>query len=164
MKLFWIWVSGSGGDVVKRISYLELWHPPPPLLVKAKSFMQFWKRASCGTFMWSYMKFGPVIQEKMSFKDISYVELWQSLCSVDWNHLCNIGRRHHEEQYCEIILKFDPWFRRKCRLKVFLIWSSGSPFVQWGVTVCANLVEGIKRNNSVNLFWIWTSGSGENAV
>ena len=52
------------------------------------------------------MKFGPVVQE-MSFKDISYLELWQPLCSVDWNHVCNIGRRHHEEQSCEIILNLD---------------------------------------------------------
>ena len=32
------------------------------------------------------------------FKEISYLEFWQSLCSVGWNHLRNIGRRHHEEQ------------------------------------------------------------------
>ena len=53
-----------------------------------------------------YMKFGPVVQE-MSFKDISYLELRHPLCSVDWNHLCNIGRRHHEEQPCEIVLNLD---------------------------------------------------------
>ena len=35
-----------------------------------------------------HTKFEPVIQE-MSFKDISYIELWQPLCSVDWN-LCAI--------------------------------------------------------------------------
>ena len=58
------------------------------------------------------MKFGQVVQE-MLFKYISYLELWQQLCSVDWNHLCNIGRRHHEEQFCEIILNLDQWFRRK---------------------------------------------------
>ena len=34
------------------------------------------------------MKFGPVVQEEMSFKDISYLELCQPLCSVDWNNLC----------------------------------------------------------------------------
>ena len=39
----------------------------------------------------------------MSFKDISYLELWQSLCSMEWNHLYNFGRVHHEEQFCEII-------------------------------------------------------------
>ena len=32
--------------------------------------------------------------------------------------------------------------------KIFLIWSSGSPFVQWSGTICAILVESIMRNNS----------------
>ena len=86
----------------------------------AEPFMQFWKKASWGTIMWSYMKFRPVVQE-MSFKVISYLELLQPLYSVDWNHLCNIGRRHHEEQSCEIILNLDQWFGRKYFLKVFLI-------------------------------------------
>ena len=31
------------------------------------------------------------------------------------------GRRYHEEQFCEIILNLDQWFRMKCCLKVFLI-------------------------------------------
>ena len=34
----------------------------------------------------------------------------------------------------------------------FLIWSSGSPFVQWSRTICAILVEGIMRNNFVIFF------------
>ena len=109
------------------------------------------------------MKFGPVVQE-MSFKDISYQELWQPLCSVGWNNLCNIGRRHHEEKPCEIILYFDQWFRRKGRLKVFFIWSSGCPFVQRSVTICAISVESIQRNNSVKLFLIWVIGSGGDVV
>ena len=88
----------------------------------------------------------------MTFKDISYPELLQPLCSVDWNLLCNIGRRHPEEQPCEMSLNLDQWFRRKCCLKVFLIWSSSSPFIQRSLTICAILVEGIKRNNSVKLF------------
>ena len=37
-------------------------------------------------------------------------------------------------------------------LKIFLIWSSGGPFVQRSRTICAIFVEGIMRNNSVNLF------------
>ena len=86
----------------------------------------------------------------MSLKDISNLELWQPLCSVEQNHLCNFGRRHHEEQFCEITLNLDKWLRR-C-LKIYLIWSSGSPFVQGRVTICAILVEGIMRNNSVKLF------------
>ena len=99
----------------------------------------------------------------MSLKDISYLELWQPLCSVERNYLYNFGRRHHEEQFSEIILNLDQWFRR-CRLKIFLIWSSGSPFVQWSRPICAILVKGIMRNNPVKLFWIWTSGSGGNVV
>ena len=65
------------------------------------------------------------------------------------NHLCNFGRGHREIQFCEIILNLDQWFRRRCYLKVFLIWSSGSPFVNQSKTICAILEEGIMRNNSV---------------
>ena len=46
------------------------------------------------------IEFGTVVQEEMLFKDISHLELWQPLKSVDWNHLCNFGREHHEEQFC----------------------------------------------------------------
>ena len=49
-------------------------------------------------------------------------------------------------------LNLDLWFRRKCRLKVFLNWRYGSTSVQRTVTICAILVEDIKRNNSVKLF------------
>ena len=53
-------------------------------------------------------------------KNISYLVLWQPLCSAEQNHLCNCGRVHHEEQFCEIIFNLDQWFRR-FRLKIFLI-------------------------------------------
>ena len=110
------------------------------------------------------MKFGPVVQQEMLFKDISYLELWQPLCSVDWNHLCNFGRRYHEEQSCEIILNLDHWLKRKFCLKVFLIWSSGSPFVQRSVAIYAILKEGIMGNIHVKLYEIWTGGSGKDVV
>ena len=48
--------------------------------------------------MRSYMEFGPVVQ-KMSFKDISDVELRQPLCTANPNHLRNFGRRYHEEKF-----------------------------------------------------------------
>ena len=89
------------------------------------------------------MEFGPVVQKEMSFKDISYLELWQPLCTADPNHLCNSGRMYHEERLCEIIPNLDQWFNRKCRLKVFLILSSGSHFVRRSVTICAISLEGI---------------------
>ena len=79
---------------------------------------------------------------------------------MEQNHLCKFGRRHQEEQFCKIILNFDQWFRRRCCLKIFLIWSSGGPFVQPSRTVCAILEKGIIRNNSVSLFRTLASGSG----
>ena len=57
---------------------------------------------------------------EMSFKEISYLELWQPLFTVDWNDFCNFGKRYHEKQSCEIILNLDQWLKRKCRLHVFL--------------------------------------------
>ena len=44
----------------------------------------------------------------MSLKDISYLELWQPLCSVEWTPVCNFGRRHHEAQFSEIVFEFGP--------------------------------------------------------
>ena len=73
-------------------------------------------------------------------------------------------RRQHEEQSCEIIFNLDQWFIRKCCLNVFLTWSSGSPFVQQSITICAILLDGIMRNNAVKLFYIWVSGSREDVV
>ena len=51
-----------------------------------------------------------------------------------------------------MILNLDQWFRRKCCLKVLLIWNSGSLFVQRSGTISAIFVVGIKRNNSVKIF------------
>ena len=56
---------------------------------------------------WNYFELEPVVQEELTLKDISYLELWQAFCSVERNHLCNLGRRHHEKQFCEIILNLD---------------------------------------------------------
>ena len=44
------------------------------------------------------------------------------------------------------------------------IWSTDSIFVQQTETISAILIEGVMRNSSVKLFWIWTSGSGWNVV
>ena len=33
-----------------------------------------------------------------------YVGLWWPICLVEQNHLCNSGRKYHEEQFCETIL------------------------------------------------------------
>ena len=70
------------------------------------------------------------------------------------------GKEHYEEQFCEFILNLNQCFRRRFLLIIFLIWSSGGPFVQQSETIYAVSVEVIKRNHSVKLVCIWTSGSG----
>ena len=95
------------------------------------------------------MKFGQVVQEEMSFKDISYLELLGPFCNAEQNHSCNFGRGYQEEQFCEIILNLDQCFRRRCVLKIFLIWSSCGPYHLRSGLICAFFVEGIIRNNSV---------------
>ena len=62
----------------------------------------------------------------MLFNVISYLQLWQPN-SLELNHLCNFGSVQHKEQFCEVILNLNQWFRR-CHLKTFLIKSSGGPF------------------------------------
>ena len=81
------------------------------------------------------MKFGQAVQEEILFKDISYLELF---CSVEQNHLCNLSRGYQEEQFFNIILNLDEWFRRTCHLKDFssgalvaLLFSGAEPFRQF---------------------------------
>ena len=50
----------------------------------------------------NYFAFELVVQE-MIFIDISYLELWMLFCSVGQNHLCNIGRGHHEVHFLETL-------------------------------------------------------------
>ena len=47
----------------------------------------------------NHSEFGSVVQDEKPFKAISYLELWRPICSADQNHLCNAGRRRHEEQF-----------------------------------------------------------------
>ena len=88
-----------------------------------------------------------MVQEEILFKDISYLEIWWPLCLAEQNIRANLVEGII--QFCEIILNLDQWFRRRCHL--FLIKSF----------ICVILVEGIITNNSVKLFCIWTSGSGD---
>ena len=69
--------------------------------------------------------------EKMLFKDISYLELWQVFCSAEQNHLSNFGRGYYEEQFCEIIFELGQVVQEEMSFKRFLIYSSGCPHVRW---------------------------------
>ena len=79
-----------------------------------------------------------MIQKEMLLKDISYLELWQHFCSAECYHLCKFGRGYYGEQFCEIILNLEQWFRRRCRLKDFLsgalaalLFSGAEPYMQF---------------------------------
>ena len=83
-------------------------------------------------------EFGPVVQEEMPFKGIAYLDLLQPFYSAERNHLCKICRGNYEEQFCEIILNFGQWFKRRCSLKVFLsgalttlLFGGAAPFMQF---------------------------------
>ena len=61
------------------------------------------------------------------------------------NHLCNFAGGYHVEQFCEIILNFNEWFR--CRLKDFLSRAQAAL-----MTIYAILVDGIMGNIPVKSF------------
>ena len=46
-----------------------------------------------------YFEFGPMVQEQILFKDISYIQLWKLFCSTERNHLCNFGIGYYEEYF-----------------------------------------------------------------
>ena len=74
----------------------------------------------------------------MSFKAISNIELWRPFRLAEENHLYNFVRGYHEEQFFEIVLNLDQWFRRRCRLKDSLsraltafMFGGAEPFMQF---------------------------------
>ena len=63
--------------------------------------------------------------------------------------MCNLGRGHYEKHDYVIVLNFDKWLKRRCRLKIFLTYSSEGHFAHRSGTIWAILVEGTMRNISV---------------
>ena len=98
---------------LKEIPYLELWQPP---------FQ--WRKTFCAILVDGIMR---NISEKLFWiwtsgsvdvvEDVSHLELWQPLCSVERNHICNFCRGHYGEHSCEIILNLNQWFRGRCRYR-----------------------------------------------
>ena len=82
----------------------------------------------------------------MPFKGISYMELWQPFCSVEFDHLCNFSRGYQEEQICEIILNLGQGFRRRCLLKDFLSGALATLLFSGALIMYAILKEGIMEN------------------
>ena len=68
---------------LKYITYLELL-----CSVEQNHLCKFGRNHHEEQFCEMIFEFGSVVQE-MSFKDISYLELWRPFCSAEQNHLCN---------------------------------------------------------------------------
>ena len=45
--------------------------------------------------------------DQLSLTYISHLQLWNSFCSVEWNHLVNFGRGKYGERSCEIFFNLD---------------------------------------------------------
>ena len=67
------------------------------------------------TILGNYFEIGPVVKDDKLFKYISYLELMRTFNSAERNQLSNVCSRHHAEQFVEIVLNLDKWFRRRCR-------------------------------------------------
>ena len=62
-----------------------------------------------------------------------YLKLWWSSCLAEQNNLDNFGRGHFKNRF---IIKLDQWFSsRKCRFKIFIIYSSGGHDIRQSGTV-----------------------------
>ena len=68
------------------------------------------------------------------------------------------------EQFCEIILNFGQWFRRRCCLKDLLSGALGARPLFSGAKMYTFLKEVIIGIINVRLYDIWNSGSGGDAV
>ena len=72
-------------------------------------------------------------------------------CSAELNILINFGRRPYEEH-----LNLHELFRVRGDLKIFLIYSSGSLFVQYFQTICRIMAVGLMQNISVKQYLFGT--------
>ena len=78
---------------------------------------------------------------------------------MEQNHLCNFGRRHHEEKFCEIILNLEPVVLEEMPFKDIFYLELWPPFCSAERNQCSNLVE-YQEEQFCKIILIWTSGSG----
>ena len=140
VKLFWVWTCGTG-DFIWRyfLSRALLTH----FSTEQKHLCNLGEGIMRNMYLWNYFQFGPVVQEKTAFKDISHLELWRP---------CIKPSKTFRALLVEAIT-------RNNSVKLFWILTSGSggnviktfliSFVQWSGTICANLVKGTTGKNSV---------------
>ena len=106
-----------------------------PLFSRPKPFVHFGRRYHEDE---NYFEFGPVFQEEIPIKGISYLNIRKPFSSVECNQLCNFGRGYYEEQFCEIILNSGQWYTSRCCSNDFLsgalailLFGGAEPFMQF---------------------------------
>ena len=147
VKLFLNWTSGRGAMLFKDISYVKLWQP-------------FYSAEPNHLCRHHKEQFCEIIYDlnQLSFKDINNLELCWHFCSAERNYLWNFGRGYQQTFLIIIFFSVSLYVKvpqvlkkKKCCLKIFLMWSCGSPFIRWSRTICT----GIIGSNSVKLYYIW---------
>ena len=93
---------------------------------------------SRGTILWNYFQFRPVFQEEILVKIFHNCSFGGPFVQRSGTICANCGSVYQEDQFCEIILNLDQWFRRRCCLKDFLsgalaalLCSGAEPFMQF---------------------------------
>ena len=82
MKLFYIWISGSGGDVVLR--FFSIFSSSGHLDQQSRTTCNFLVEVIMATIHLKLFKFVSVVQEKMSFKEKVYVRCTKTTSSILW--------------------------------------------------------------------------------
>ena len=82
----------------------------------------------------------------MLFKNISYLDLWQLICSPERN----FSRGYHDEQFCEIILNLTV-FQEEMSFKISYL-DLWRPSCSAERSHLRNFVEGIMGNIHLKLF------------
>ena len=90
-----------------RLKIFLIWSSDCPLVQQSGTICAILGKENYEDQFCDSFPLGPAVQEGMPLKDISYLELWQHLRSFKWNHLCNFGRKHHEETFCEMVLNLN---------------------------------------------------------
>ena len=62
-----------------------------------------------------YFEFRRVVQENMSFLDISYLQLRRLFCLAEQNHFFNFGKGHYGKHSCEIILNLKEMLKKSLK-------------------------------------------------
>ena len=86
---------------------------------------------SIGTFLYIYLEFGPLVPEKMSFKDISTFSSGSNFSlTAEWKDSCIFRREYYLEYPVRLVFEFEPVVQPEM---------SGGHFVQLRRTVSESL-------------------------